>query len=180
MSKRYSKMKMGECTCDNCGIKFEKPLKELVRGEKLGRKNFCSRTCVGKNNIKNFGDRKNNYDISQHSGHKRDIYTGFRDFMRRVKRKNYEYDIDLQYLKEVWDNCNICVYTGVVLVLPKYTHFNNPLYTASLDRIDSSKGYVKGNIQYISITANYAKNSMTHEQMLKFCNLIAENKKPIV
>jgi hypothetical protein len=40
MSERNLKMKMGECTCDNCGVIFEKPLKELVRGKKLGRKNF--------------------------------------------------------------------------------------------------------------------------------------------
>ena len=54
MSKNKSKRKMGECTCDNCGIKFEKPLSEINRNNKLGRQNFCSRTCVGKNNIKNF------------------------------------------------------------------------------------------------------------------------------
>ncbi len=180
MRKRYLKMKMGECTCDNCGVKFEKPLKELVRSEKLGRKNFCSRTCVGKNNIKNFGDKRSDYDITQHSGHKRDEYTGFRDFMRRIKRKDYEHNIDLAYLKEVWDKCNVCVYSGVELVLPTHRKNNNPLITASIDRIDSSKGYVKGNIQFISITANHAKNSMSHEQMMEFCNLIKENKKPII
>jgi hypothetical protein len=180
MSERNLKMKMGECTCDNCGVIFEKPLKELVRGKKLGRKNFCSRTCVGKNNIKNFPDRINNYDISKHSGHSRDKYTGFRDFLRRIKRRYFEYDIDLPYLTEVWDNCNVCVYSGVKLVLPTHLKHNNPLITASIDRIDSTKGYVKGNIQYISITANHAKNSMSHEQMLEFCRLITENKKPIV
>ena len=94
MSERNLKIKMGECTCDNCGVIFEKPLKELVRGKKLGRKNFCSRTCVGKNNTKNFGDRKNSYNISQHSGHSRDGFTGLRALLRRIKNK---YDI-LQYI----------------------------------------------------------------------------------
>ena len=48
--------KLGNCTCDNCGVEFSKPQSEIIRNQKLGRKNFCSRTCVGKNNIKNLGE----------------------------------------------------------------------------------------------------------------------------
>jgi hypothetical protein len=180
MSKTKSKRKTGECTCDNCGVIFEKPLTELVRNKKLDRKNFCSRTCVGKNNIKNFPDRINNYDISVHSGHKKDEFTGFRDFFRRIKNKYKDYDVDLPYLKELWDLQHNCPYTGVELVLPKWKGVNNPLITASIDRIDSSKGYIKGNIQYISITSNLAKSNMTHQQMIEFCMLIIKNKKPII
>ena len=171
---------MGECTCDNCGIKFEKPLSELTRNKNLGRKNFCSRTCVGKNNTKNFGDKRSDYDISQHSGNSRDEFTGLRALLRRIKSKYHNYDVDLIYLKELWDKQNICVYTGVELQLPKWKGVNNPLYTASIDRVDSEKGYVRGNIQFISITSNHAKNSMSHQQMINFCNLIIENKKPII
>ena len=180
MSKNKSKRKMGECTCDNCGVKFEKPLSELTRNKNLGRKNFCSRTCVGKNNTKNFGDKRSDYDISQHSGNSRDEFTGLRALLRRIKSKYHNYDVDLIYLKELWDKQNICVYTGVELQLPKWKGVNNPLYTASIDRVDSEKGYVRGNIQFISITSNHAKNSMSHQQMINFCNLIIENKKPII
>jgi len=171
---------MGECTCDNCEIKFEKPLSEITRNNKLGRQNFCSRTCVGKNNTKNFGEKRSDYDISQHSSNSRDEFTGLRALLRRIKNKFHNYDVDLDYLKEVWDKQNVCLYSGVKLQLPKWRGVNNPLFTASIDRIDSEKGYIRGNIQYISITSNHAKNSMSHRQMLDFCNLIIENKKPIV
>jgi hypothetical protein len=180
MSKNKSKRKMGECSCDNCGVVFEKPLSELNRNKKLGRMNFCTRSCVGKNNIKNFPDRENNYDISKHSSNGRDKYTGLRALLRRIKNKYHDYDVDLDYLKEVWDIQNTCVYTGIELQLPKWKGINNPLCTASIDRIKSDEGYVKGNIQFISITSNHAKNSMTHEQMIEFCELIIKNKKPII
>jgi hypothetical protein len=35
---------------------------------------------------------------------------------------------------------------------------------ASLDRIDSSKGYVKGNVQFVSAILNYAKLDMKEEE----------------
>ena len=49
---------------------------------------------------------------------------------------------------------------------------NDIRFTASLDRIDSSKDYIKGNIQFISLAMNYMKAQMSHEQTLELITTI--------
>lgn len=51
----------------------------------------------------------------------------------------------------------------------------DPDGTASLDRIDSSKGYVVGNIQWVSKEINFAKQSMSQEKFINLCKLVANH-----
>jgi hypothetical protein len=178
MNKKKTKYKMGTTVCNNCGIEFEKPLTEITRNKKLNRPNFCTRTCVGKHNLKNFGDKK--FDLTT-LGYKRfsDEYTNFRYHFRNIKKRNYDVNITIEDLKELWEKQNgICEFSGVNLKLSSYSKINkNPIYAASLDRIDSSKGYVKGNIRWVSRAINWMKNTMSDDMVNELINLIVENKK---
>lgn len=45
---------------------------------------------------------------------------------------------------------------------------------ASLDRIDSSIGYIPGNIRFVSVMANYCKNSFSDQEVFEFCQAVVE------
>lgn len=165
--------------CDNCSIDFEKPISEYTRNLKLNRKNYCSRSCCGKN-IKNVLHLKNvnsNYNISQHSLNRKDDFSNFKYYYRNIKRRFKEFNITLNDLKEQWNlQKGICPYTNLQLKLYKYKESHPYELRASLDRIDNTKGYIKGNIEFISLPINYLKaDQFTKKETLNFLKNITSN-----
>lgn len=173
VKKKYQRPQI-EITCDNheCNITFMKDGSEVRRNYKLGRSNYCSLECSGKINSKHL----NKGDINNFKGKtRRDKYTGLREYLTRVRKRDKYFNITLDDLLEQWNKQNgVCPYTGISLVQPRDGDDEVIYKKASLDRIDSTKGYIKGNIQFISASANYAKSTMSHEEMVEFCKLIKE------
>lgn len=76
----------------------------------------------------------------------------------RAKRKGFEHNITIEDII-IPKNCpllGIPLFAGKESVCP-----NSP----TLDRIDSSKGYVKGNVWVISYKANTIKSNATLEEL---------------
>jgi hypothetical protein len=46
---------------------------------------------------------------------------------------------------------------------------------ASLDRIDSSKGYAKDNIQWVHTMVNMSKNRYNQQKFVEMCIAVARN-----
>ena len=162
--------------CKECGSTFERESREYKRSLKKGRRSFCSRRCSGKANIGNIpADKRNTYDITQHSLNRKDKYTGLREFLRRIRNRNKETNLTLEIIRTLWLKKNCCAYSGIALELPKSSGKSSQITTASLDRIDSSKGYIIGNIQFVSIAINRMKGEMSHEETIELCKIIALN-----
>ena len=78
-----------------------------------------------------------------------------------AKKKNLEHNITIDDLIKI----DICPYTGVTIDWTcSGKHMRNP----SVDRIDNSKGYIKGNVEVISNLANSMKNSASVRELQNF------------
>ena len=176
MQKYKLKRKLIEIPCDNCGQLFLKPISEYNRNTKLGRRNFCSRYCVGKASNVHLLRYKGTYDISQHCRNRLDIYSPFKYYLKEVRGRFKDYDITLEDLYNQWHSQDgKCPYSGINLVLSTNTKIiRDPIISASLDRIDSSKGYLKGNIQFVSRSLNFMKGQLSHNDTLRLCKIIAD------
>lgn len=101
----------------------------------------------------------------------------FKYYYRNCKRRNHEFNLDLEYLEQLWNiQKGICPYTKVRLTLNTHQkQLKDFRYSASLDRIDSSKGYIKGNVQFISTAINYMKSTMSDLECKEFLLQISKN-----
>lgn len=169
-------MKTIEVICYFCKKQFIRPLKEHKRSIELGRREFCSRNCTGKQVITNFGDKANRSTEHLRGYKKTDEFTGLRKFIRSINNRNKEKGASLQDLKQIWDQQNgICPITGWKLILKEgKACLPNQ---ASLDRIDSGQGYIKGNLRFVALIANYCRNNFSDKQVLDFCSAVVYNNK---
>lgn len=180
--RNYNK-KLTTVICDNCGKEFLRAETEVKRILAKGRHMYCSKkcTCEGLSKVrKELPYKPASEKMLEHlkhiCGNQRDEYTPFRYTYRCVKRRFKEVDITMDDLKAVWETQKgICPYTGFKLILPESSNVNEIdfFHRASLDRIDSSLGYVKGNIQFISTPINLMKSTKTDSEVKKFLKEIS-------
>ena len=96
---------------------------------------------------------------STHKNHERVLLNNAK---RRAEKNGWEFNLDIDDII-IPDKCPIL---GVPFVMGTDGDY---MYTPSIDRIDNSKGYIKGNIQIISMKANTMINSASQEELQKFC-----------
>lgn len=140
-----------KCKCE-CGNETIVPTSRL----KIGRCKSCG--CYRKR-------RKNH----RWTGYCDISGTRISDIRCRAKRKNIEFNLDAKFLWELFIYQNKkCAISGVDLFID-----NN----ASLDRIDSSLGYTKDNVQWVSITVNKMKLDFGLNYFIKTCEIITNFQK---
>lgn len=94
----------------------------------------------------------------------------FRKLETRSLEKNLEFNIDYEYIDNLLTNQkNLCAISNVDIYLNKFNK------TASLDRIDSSKGYIKGNVHWVHKTINQMKWDIDLSNFIEWCRKIVNN-----
>lgn len=103
----------------------------------------------------------------------------FTHFKHNALCRDLTFDVSIEYL---WDlfltQDKKCALSGERLVLSPSN--DRSVQTASLDRIDSSKGYTESNVQWVHKKINIMKQDMSDKEFVHFCtkvsNYHADNK----
>lgn len=99
-------------------------------------------------------------------------------YLRSIKNgaitRKLVYDIDPKY---IWDlfikQDRKCALSGQFLVFKHYPG-DKTIQTASLDRIDSTKGYTHDNVQWVHKDVNNIKSKFSEDYFIELCCLIAD------
>mgnify|MGYP001590626337 CR=1 FL=1 len=86
---------------------------------------------------------------------------------RRAKKKGLEFSITLDDITIP----SLCPLLGIEIQLGGDGLFN--MNSPSLDRIDNSKGYVKGNVAVISLKANKLKSDLSLKELRSLASALA-------
>lgn len=171
--------------CEGCGQVFERKKGEVTRSQKLGRQFFCSLKCLGTHRD-NSRYKDTGHPQTLIANNRRDPLTPFRWYMRSIryrcqytKKPLKQTDLTIDDLVQQWTlQSGKCPFTGWELVLPDsiagWKSGTNPK-CASLDRIDSSQGYMKDNIVFVAVIYNYAKNAFKDDDVIAFCKAVANH-----
>jgi hypothetical protein len=93
--------------------------------------------------------------------------------IRAASCRNLPFEISIQEGWELFSQQNKkCKLSGVTIFFAKSW---KEAGTASLDRIDSSKGYLIDNVQWVHKDINFMKQSKTDGDFINWCKLVAKN-----
>jgi hypothetical protein len=168
--------------CHWCNKEFDKPCTDAAVSRKLNRKMFCSKICCGRYTATIHKNKGNLKSLSKaHSvymeKYKRDPFLSpFNYLLGKARNRFHDFSLCYADLLEQWNKQEgKCAYSKIPLKLCTNKIKHGRIYSASLDRIDSNIGYVKGNVQFVSISINYMKGAMTHEETIELINLIKQS-----
>lgn len=114
--------------------------------------------------------RKNNPDYSK-SRMETNPEVFFRYVWHNARNRNRLFLLSLEDIMALWaSQSGRCALTGMPM-----THVqSNKRFSsnASLDRIDNSKGYLKGNVRLVCVAINKMRSNMTDEEFIFWCKAV--------
>lgn len=150
----------------------------------------CNCDCGGKKGVLSThllsGAIKHCGCVKRPTGPKHKQWTGFGDisggFWNQIQRgangekgrRKIDFDITIEYAWGLFEQQKgKCAISGLDINLNRT--FGKFTGTASLDRVDSGKGYVVGNVQWVHKDINRMKNSYDQDYFIEMCKLVSAN-----
>ena len=104
------------------------------------------------------------------------FYQKRRRIKESARKRNKEFDLSTKYLELLWEKQKgICPLWNIKM-LNSSNKTKSPFY-ATLDRIDSNKGYIKDNVRWVCKSANEAKGRMSDELFFKLISYALNKRK---
>lgn len=159
-----------ERICENCGKTFTVATRANKIKKTSRERHFCNECTKSLTNWEKkrirmsnhpeireqYLSQKHNEFISSYVKHK------LLSCKRRAELKGLEFNLTEEDII-IPDKCPIL---EVPLIIGDKDNYE---YSPSIDRINNSKGYIKGNIQIISKKANSMKNCASYKELQAFC-----------
>jgi ribosomal protein L37E len=90
----------------------------------------------------------------------------------RAKKKGWDFEFTIEEAMEIWRNQNgECAVTG----FPMTHSMENFEFSASIDRMDNSLGYTKGNVRLVCARVNMMRNTLDAEMFLFWAKAVSKN-----
>ena len=104
-----------------------------------------------------------------------------------AKLRGLSFRISIKYAWTLFQKqLGICPLTGLALIMDPLLHETRrrfgkykrqPTQTASLDRINSNRGYVHGNVRWVHRKVNLMRLDMTDAEFIQWCQLVVDHDK---
>lgn len=155
-----------ECPCGYVGIRREDHV--------LSGRSTCCKSCASKCTAAKHGVPPPKFKgLGDLSG------TFWHHIQRGAIKRGIEFNITMEFAWELFLIQNkLCALSRVPITLSKRARDGSPCWkkiTASLDRIDSDKGYVTDNVQWVHKEVNYIKRDLNQSEFISWCRLIGDH-----
>jgi hypothetical protein len=149
------------CQCMNCGMEKPIPMYNVISG----RSKMCF-LCANKDR---HGEKNHNWKGT--GCIPSSVITSIKN---SAKCRNIPMEVTPEYLNTIWDEQkHKCALTGLDLIMKAKSKTDTPWSnTASLDRKNSSVGYVIGNVRWVHPVINMMKNHFSDETFISMCNRV--------
>jgi len=126
----------------------------------------CCRSCGNDKHYKGVGDLSSTF---------------FSRILEGAKKRKIEVAVTKEQILDLLEKQNYkCALSGISLIMSKSFSTERANQesstTASLDRIDSSKGYILENVQWVHKDVNIMKNKFEQSYFTEICRLIYKNR----
>lgn len=130
-----------------------------------------SKSCISCFNLNKDGANNNSW-----RGYEEIPASWFTRFRNYARKKGNNFDINLEDVWRVYEKQNKkCALSELDISFKRLGKGLYASYTASIDRIDSKKGYTKDNIQLVHKDVNIMKNAFDQDYFITLCKLIAKH-----